>query len=191
MIYLDYSATTPVDERVLESFNKVCINYPGNVNSLHKLGIEAKELEEYTTGRIKSLLDLNNKDIIYTSGATEAKNQALKGVCFKYKNRGMHIITTMLEHSSIMETCNYLSNLGFIVDYVNIKDDGEVDIDDLKRLLTNDTILVSICAVDSEIGIRQPVEEIGLLLKNYPNVIFHSDATGAIGRVNVDLENID
>ena len=91
MIYLDYSATTPVDGRVLETFNKVCKEYPGNSNSLHKLGADAHELEVYATDRIKEMLKLNNKDIIYTSGASEANNQAIKGICLKYKKRGKHI----------------------------------------------------------------------------------------------------
>ena len=110
MIYLDYSATTPVDKRVLETFNKVCLNYPGNSNSLHKLGIEAHELEEYATNKIADILSLDNKEIIYTSGASESNNQAIKGVCFKYKNRGNHIITTYLEHSSVINTINYCRN---------------------------------------------------------------------------------
>ena len=149
MIYLDYNATTPVDKRVLNTFNKVCLDYPGNSNSLHKLGVEAKELEDYSTKRIAELLKLTNHDIIYTSGATEANNQVLKGICSKYKNRGNHIITTYLEHSSISTTLNYLSNNGFNIDYVRILDDGRVDLEHLKELITDKTILVSICLVDS------------------------------------------
>ena len=134
MIYLDYAATTPVDKRVLSTFNKVCLEYPGNSNSLHKLGMEAKELEDYATEKIKELLELKNQEIIYTSGASEANNHVIKGVCSKYKSRGKHIITTFLEHSSVLSTVNYLSNQGFIVDYVKIKDDGQVDLEHLKRL---------------------------------------------------------
>ena len=96
MIYLDYSATTPVDKRVLNTFNKVCLEYPGNSNSLHKLGMEAKELEDYATRRIEDLLGLKNSEIIYTSGASESNNQIIKGVCSRYQNRGKHIITTFL-----------------------------------------------------------------------------------------------
>ena len=191
MIYLDYQATTPPDERVLKTYIKVSTKYIGNSNSLHKLGVDAKELEDYSTNKIKEILKLNNKDIIYTSGATESNNQALKGICEKYKSRGNHIITTLLEHSSITETMNYLSDKGFIIDYVKIKDDGLVDIDDLKRLLTNDTILVSICAVDSELGLKQPIEEIGEILKDYPKCIFHVDCTQALGKVNINFNNID
>ena len=191
MIYLDYSATTPPDERVLKTFVKVCTDYPGNSNSLHKLGMEAKELEDYSTNKIKKILNLKNKEIIYTSGATESNNQAIKGICEKYKSRGKHIITTLLEHSSVIETMKYLSDEGFYVDYVKIKDDGTVDINDFKRLLTNDTILVSVCAVDSELGLKQPIEEIGEILKDYPKCFFHVDCTQAIGKININFDNID
>lgn len=191
MIYLDYQATTPPDERVLKTYIKVCTNYPGNTNSLHKLGVEAKELEIYSTQKIKDILKLNNKEIIYTSGATESNNQAIKCICEKYKSRGKHIITTLLEHSSVTETIKYLTDEGFIVDYVKITDEGLVDIDDLKRLLTNDTILVSICAVDSELGLKQPIDEIGKILKDYPKCFFHVDCTQAIGKININFDNID
>lgn len=191
MIYLDYQATTPPDERVLKTYIKVCTNYPGNSNSLHKLGTEAKELEIYSTEKIKKILNLKNKEIIYTSGATESNNQAIKCICEKYKNRGKHIITTLLEHSSVTETMKYLTDKGFIVDYVKITDDGIIDISDLKRLLTNDTILVSICAVDSELGLKQPIEEIGNILKDYPKCFFHVDCTQAVGKININFDNID
>lgn len=191
MIYLDYCATTPVDKRVLHTFNKVCIDYPGNSNSLHKLGTEAHELEEYSTDKIKEMLRLNNKDIIYTSGASEANNQAIKGICFKYKNRGKHIITTYLEHSSVISTMNYMSDLGYVVDYVKLDDDGRVEIEHLKKLLSNDTILVSVCMVDSELGIRQPIEEISKILKDYPKCFFHVDCTQALGKIDIDFNLMD
>ena len=122
MIYLDNSATTMVDDRVLETFNKVCKNYPGNSNSLHSLGIKSKELEDYATEKISNLLGVKPSEIIYTSGASESNNTVLKGVASKYRNRGNHIITTHLEHSSVLETCKYLESKGFIIDYVKIKD---------------------------------------------------------------------
>lgn len=191
MIYLDYAATTPVDKRVLNTFNKVCLEYPGNTNSLHKLGAEAKELEDYTTSSIAALLNLSDQEIIYTSGASESNNQVIKGVCSRYKNRGKHIITTFLEHSSVLATMNYLANQGFIIDYVKIDDNGQVDIENLKQLITNDTILASICAVDSELGIRQPIEEISAILKEYPKCFFHVDCTQALGKVPIDFSLMD
>lgn len=191
MIYLDYSATTPVDEEVLKVFNKVCLEYPGNSNSLHSLGIKSKELEDYATEKIAKLLKVKPSEIIYTSGSSESNNTAIKGVCNKYKNRGNHIITTNLEHSSVIAPLNYLTKEGFIVDYVKIKDNGLVDIENLKELLTDETILVSISIVDSEIGLRQNINEIGKLLKEYPKCIFHVDCTQGIGKINIDFTNID
>lgn len=192
MIYLDYAATTPVDKRVLNTFNKVCLNYPGNSNSLHKLGAESKELEDYTTEKIKELLKLKDEEIIYTSGASESNNHVIKGICSKYQNRGKHIITTLLEHSSVLSTIEYLADhQGFTVDYVKIDDNGRVDIDNLKQLLTNDTILVSICLVDSELGIVQPIEEISEVLKEYPKCLFHVDCTQALGKIPINFSLMD
>lgn len=191
MIYLDNSATTMVDDRVLETFNKVCKNYPGNSNSLHSLGIKSKELEEYATEKISNLLGVKPSEIIYTSGASESNNTVLKGVASKYKNRGNHIITTPLEHSSVLETCKYLENKGFIIDYVKIKDNGLIDIEDLERLLTDNTILVSVAYVDSELGIKQDIDTIGKIVKKYLKCYFHVDATQAIGKIKVDPTNID
>ena len=191
MIYLDYSATTPVDKRVLSTFNKVCEEYPGNSNSLHKLGAASKELETYATSKIEELLGLKNMEIIYTSGATESNNHVIKGVASKYQNRGKHIITTYLEHASVLAPLNYLSSHGFTIDYVKIKDDGLVDLEHLKQLLTNDTILVSICAVDSELGIKQPIKEIAEIIKEYPKCFFHSDCTQALGKINIDFNLLD
>lgn len=191
MIYLDNSATTMVDDRVLETFNKVCKNYPGNSNSLHSLGIESKELEEYATEKISNLLGVKPSEIIYTSGASESNNTVLKGVASKYKNRGNHIITTPLEHSSVLETCKYLESKGFIIDYVKIKDNGLIDIEDLERLLTDNTILVSVAYVDSELGIRQDIDTISKIVKKHPKCYFHVDATQAIGKIKVDPTSID
>ena len=191
MIYLDYSATTPVDERVLETFNKVCKEYPGNSNSLHSLGVKSKKLENYATEEIAKMLKVKPSEVIYTSGASESNNTAIKGICLKYQNRGKHIITTYLEHSSIIAPLNYLTDLGFKVDFVKIDDNGLVDLEDLKRLLRDDTILVSICMVDSEIGLRQPIKKIANILKDYPKCYFHVDCTQALGKIPVDLSCVD
>lgn len=188
MIYLDYSATTPVDSEVLSSFSKAC-TYIGNPNSLHKLGLNTNNLINAATNQIKSLL--YDGEVIYTSGASEANNLAIKGVCLKYQNRGKHIITTAFEHSSIYGPINYLLDNGFTVDYVNVLENGIVDLNHLKSLIKDDTVLVTIGCVNSEIGIRQPIEEIGLILKDYPKAIFHTDVTQAIGKVDVDLKNVD
>lgn len=191
MIYLDYSATTPVNDSVLDTYVKVTKNYIGNPNSLHKLGLESSKLINDATRQIKKILDIEEKEIIYTSGASEANNLAIFGVCRKYKNRGKHIITTRLEHSSVSECFNELEKEGFRVSYVEIDSDGRVKLDDLENLICDDTILVSICAVNSEIGLMQDLDGIGNLLKKYPKVIFHSDITQAIGKVKLNLWNVD
>ena len=191
MIYLDYSATTPVKEEVLDSFNKVTRNYIGNANSLHKAGVLSKELMDAATLQVAKLLNVYDNEIIWTSGASESNNLALMGVVEKYKNRGKHIITTKLEHSSILSTVDYLEKKGYIIDYVKIDDNGKVCLDDLKKLINDDTILVSICEVNSEIGIIQDVQEIGRIVKDYPRCIFHVDGTQAVGKKEINLTNID
>lgn len=191
MIYFDNSATTMVDERVLETFNKVCLNYPGNSNSLHSLGVKSKELEVYTTEKIAKLLGANPSEVIYTSGASESNNTVLKGVAFRYKNRGNHIITSPLEHSSVLETCKYLESKGFIIDYVKINSDGLIDLDNLKSLINDNTILVSISYVDSELGIKQDIKSIKKIIDNYPKCYFHVDATQAVGKIDVSFEDAD
>ena len=191
MVYLDYSATTPTNNEVLDSFIKATKEFIGNPNSLHSLGIKSFNIIESASRQIANLLNVNVNEIIYTSGASESNNLAIKGICEKYKNRGKHIITTPLEHSSIYGPIDYLKENGFEVDYVKITKEGIIDLENLKELLREDTILVSICSVNSEIGLLQPIEEIGKLIKNYPKCFFHSDMTQSIGKVNIDLSNVD
>lgn len=190
-IYLDYSATTPVDEDVLNTFNKVCLEYPGNANSLHKLGVKSKKLMDASIKQIADLLNIKESEVIFVSGATEANNLAIFGTINRYKNRGKHIITTKLEHSSVLECMNYLEKNGYIIDYVNITKDGLVDLDDLESKLSKDTILVSICHVNSEVGFIQNIKEIGKIVKKYSTTIFHVDGTQAIGKILVDLDYVD
>lgn len=191
MVYLDYSATTPVNSEVLDSFVKVCKEYIGNPNSLHKLGVDSNHLLQAATEQIKKILNIDDYEIIYTSGASEANNLAIKGICDKYSNRGKHIITTTLEHSSISEPLKYLESKGYEIEYAKLDSNGKVDIEALKNIIRDDTILISINAVNSELGIRQPIEEIGKLLSNYPKCYFHVDMTQAIGKINIDLSNVD
>ena len=191
MIYLDYSATTPVNDLVLDTYIKTCKSFIGNPNSLHKLGVDSKKLIDAATKQIASILGVKEQEIIYTSGASEANNTAIKGICLKYKNRGMHIITTELEHSSVIAPLNYLQNLGFIVDFVKLDEHGVVDLEDLERLMSDDTILVTIASVNSEVGVMQPIEEISKVVKKYPKAYFHSDVTQSIGKQKIDLSVID
>ena len=193
MVYLDYSATTSTSEEVLDSFVKASRDFFANPNSMHKLGTIANELINASTKQIANILGKKKKEIIYTSGASESNNTALKGIAYKYKNRGKHIITTEFEHSSIYGPIGYLQKYeNFEVDFVETDEFGRVKLDSLKSLLRDDTILVSICSVNSEIGIRQPVEEIGKIIKDVnPKCFFHVDMTQSIGKEHVSFNNID
>ena len=192
MIYLDYSATTPVNKEVLESFSKTSLNYIGNPNSLHNLGIKSNELIDASVKQVAKLLNVSLNEVIFTSGASESNNTAIKGICYKYKNRGKHIITTHFEHSSIYGPLSFLQKEGFEVDFVDSDEFGIVSIDNLKKIIREDTILISIASVNSEIGIRQPIEEIGKFLKeNNSKVFFHVDMTQSIGKDNISLEYVD
>ena len=190
MIYLDYAANTPADPLVLEAFCEITKKYIANPNSHYVIGLEANAKLLESTEQISSLLGVKGTEIIYTSGASEANNLAIKGVATKYRNRGKHIITTFLEHSSVNGSLAYLENEGYEIDYVDILPNGLINLDHLKELLRDDTILVSICYVDSEIGIRQDIQKISDLLKSH-SCIFHVDATQAVGKINVSTENVD
>lgn len=191
MKYFDYSATTPVSKEVLDTFVQTAQKYPGNPNSLHKLGSDSKRLMDSATKQVANLLHVKEEEIIYTSGASESNNMAIKGIAFQYQNRGKHMITTRLEHSSVEEPLNYLKTLGFDVDYAPLKSDGTIDIEKFKSLLREDTILVTIASVSSELGILQPIQEIGEILRDYPKCFFHVDMTQMIGKVPCSLENVD
>ena len=191
MIYLDYAANTPVDKEVLDYYNEISLKYFGNPNSTHKLGRDAKEVIENATDIIAKRFNVLPEEIIYTSGSTESNNMVIKGICKRYKNRGKHIILSSLEHNSIMASATSLQEEGFEIDLVPINSKGIVEVDELKKLIRDDTILVSIVAVDSELGIVQPIEEIAKFLKDYSNVCFHTDATQAIGKIDIDYSNVD
>lgn len=192
MIYLDYSATTPTNEEVLNTFVKTSRDFIGNPNSLHSLGVQAKKLMNKATEQLANLLHIKAEELIYTSGATEANNLAIKGIIGKYPNRGKQIITTPLEHSSVLEPLNKLEKNGYHIRYVKLNEDGTVNMEHLKQLLDEeDTILVSIAMVSSELGILQPINKIGELIKKYPKCFFHSDITQALGKIPVSLEGVD
>ena len=192
MIYLDYSATTPVLKEILDSYNKVTIDYFGNPNSLHSLGVKSRELLNSATKQISNIFKIKEEEIIYTSGSTEANNLALIGSALAHGKRGSHIVVSKLEHESIYGICNYLESIGFYIDYVKNTADGVIDLDDLKGLVNENTILVSICAVNSELGIRQPLKTIKQVInKENPNTIFHSDMTQAVGKIPINLSDVD
>jgi cysteine desulfurase len=191
MLYLDYAANTPVDKDVLQTFYDISAEYIANPNSTHKLGVASKERLDLSTKAIADMLKVKENEIIYTSGATESNNLAIKGVANKYRKYGKHIITSYLEHSSVTGAITYLQNNGYEVDFVDILDNGLIDLEHLKQLLREDTILVSIAYVDSEVGIIQPIKEISELMASYAHCIFHVDATQAVGKISVLLDNID
>lgn len=192
MIYLDYSATTPVNAEVLDSYIKVSKEFIGNPNSIHTLGMKSKELLLKATKQISDILGCNPKEIIYTSGASESNSTAIKGVAYKYASRGRHIITSPLEHKSVLDVMNYLSTIGFKISYVKLLDNGQIDLKDLENLIDKDTILVSICAVNSEAGFKAPLKTIKQIInKKNEKVIFHSDMTQALGKTNLYLTDVD
>ena len=192
MIYLDYSATTPVSFEVLDTISKVTKEFVGNANSLHILGQKSAGLLESATKQIADIFGVNSSEIVYTSGATEANNMALIGAALANHKKGKHIIVSKLEHPSIYAICDYLKSIGFEISYVNNDREGLIDFDNLKELVRDDTILVSICGVNSETGVRQPLKMIRQIIKK-ENIatLFHSDLTQAIGKIPVNLHDVD
>ncbi len=195
-LYLDYAANTPVDEEVLKTFNDTTLKYFANPNATHGLGVEVNEKINKTTDKIINLFNENtrldsNMEIVYTSGSSESNNLAIKGVAQTYKENGKHIISTFLEHSSVSSPLSYLKEQGYEIDIVGITSDGKVDLEELKRLIRDDTILVSVCYIDSEVGNIQPIQEIAELVSKYPKCFLHVDATQAIGKTEVDFNGVD
>lgn len=195
-LYLDYAANTPVDEEVLKTFNNATLKYFANPNATHGLGVEVNEKIIKTTDEIINLFKENtclndNMEIVYISGSSESNNLAIKGVAQSYKENGKHIISTFLEHSSVSSPLSYLKEQGYEIDIVGITSDGKINLDELKRLIRNDTILVSVCYVDSEVGNVQPIQEITEIVSKYPNCFLHVDATQAVGKTEVDFSGID
>ncbi|MCM1052820.1 MAG: cysteine desulfurase [Ruminococcus sp.] len=192
MIYLDYSATTPIGYEVLDTYNKTSKEFFGNPNSLHELGVKSKNLINSATRQIADIFNINETEITYTSGATMSNNLALIGVALHNHKKGKHLIVSKLEHPSIYAICDYLKSIGFEISYVRNDEEGLIDFDDLKNLIREDTILVSVCAVNSETGVRQPLKMIRQIIKKEnPNTLFHSDMTQAVGKVQVNLHDVD
>lgn len=189
MIYFDYSATTKPDGDVINKFNELAANYYANPNSHYDIAVNSNEQIKEATKIIANYFNVLENEIIYTSGASEANNLAIKGIVENFPNK--QIISTKLEHSSIITPLGYLQKKGYKVSFVDLNPDGSINIDHLKELLKEDTSLVSIGYVSSELGIFQPINEIGELLKKYPNTYFHSDITQAVGKINIDLTNVD
>lgn len=182
MIYFDNSATTKIEDSVLNTYNVASQQYFGNPSSLHKLGLKAFELLETSRKNIAKLMNFKPHEVFFTSGGTEGNNWIIKGTAFKKREFGKHIITSSVEHPSVINTMAQLEQLGFDVTYLPVDKTGHVRVEDLKNAIRPDTILVSIMAVNNEVGSIQPIPEIGRVLDDYPSISFHVDGTQAIGK---------
>ena len=192
-IYFDYQATTPVDPRVLEKMMPYFGEIYGNPHSRnHSFGWEAEEGVEIARENVAQIIGANPKEIIFTSGATESNNLAIKGVAEFYGDKKNHIITCVTEHKCVLESCRHLSGKGFDITYLPVKEDGLIDLNELQNAITEKTLLVSIMGVHNEIGVIQPLEKIGEICRNN-DVFFHTDCAQAVGKILLDVNkmNID
>ncbi len=192
-IYMDNHATSPMDPRVLEAMIPFFTEKFGNAASRnHSFGWEAEQAVEKAREQIAKLIGASAKEIIFTSGATESNNLAIKGIAEMYKERGNHIITQVSEHKAVLDTCKRLEKYGYRVTYLPVKADGLIDLEDLRRAMDEKTILVTIMSANNEIGVIQPIAEIGKLCHER-GVIFHTDAVQAVGKIPMDVQamNID
>jgi cysteine desulfurase len=186
-IYFDNHATSPMDPRVLEAMLPYFIERFGNSASRnHKYGWEAEEAVEIARKQIADLIGASPKEIIFTSGATESDNLAIRGAAYMYREKGDHIITAQTEHKAVIDTCKRLEKEGFKVTYLPVKKDGLVDLDQLRAAITDKTTLISIMAANNEIGVIQPLADIGAIAKE-KNVLFHTDAVQIVGKVPFDV----
>ena len=192
MIYLDNAATTRSNQAVLDSFLKVSEKAYYNANSPHQMGLQSEKILLQAKSRVKEMLNLNNNtDVIFTSGATESNNIALKGIALRKKQFANVIITSVLEHPSVLEVMRYLETQGFILKYVNVTPNGQIDINHLEQLMTDNVGLVTCMYVNNVMGQIQPIKEIGSLLKQYPKAHFHVDGVQALGKIPMQLENVN
>jgi cysteine desulfurase len=186
MLYMDYAATSPLYEEVIETIAEVMKSHYGNPSSIHRLGIEAEKLLQSAKGVIATSLKVSPSEIICTSGGTESNNLAIKGVAYNYQQRGKHLITTQIEHPSVKEVFAGLEQEGFRVTYLPVTKTGSVKLEDLQSAICEDTILVSIMYVNNEIGTIQPIREIGHYLAGFPKIIFHVDAVQGIAKLPLE-----
>ncbi|MBK1986389.1 IscS subfamily cysteine desulfurase [Sphaerospermopsis aphanizomenoides BCCUSP55] len=192
-IYLDCHATTPIDERVLNAMIPYFTEKFGNAASIsHVYGWESEAAVRKTRDFLATAINANSEEIVFTSGATEANNLAIKGVAEAYFSKGQHIVTVATEHKAVLDPCEYLKSLGFEITVLPVDADGLIDVDQLEKALRSDTILVSVMAANNEIGVLQPLAEIGKICR-HKEIVFHTDAAQAIGKIPLDVEalNID
>jgi len=186
-IYMDHSATTPVAAEVLEAMLPYFSQRFGNASSLHGFGREAKEALEESRQRVARLLNAHPREIVFTSGGTESDNLALRGIAYKNRNSGRHIITSQIEHPAILETCHSLEREGFSVTYLPVNREGLIELSELERAIRPDTILISIMHANNEVGTIQPLEEVGRLAADR-DIYLHTDAVQTVGKIPVDVE---
>ena len=191
VIYLDNAATTKVDPEVLNSYNQITLKYFANPSSIHSLGQESSRLLDKSREQILNVLKLTHHDVIFTSGATEANNLAIKGYCFANRSRGKHIITSATEHPSVLNTVLEMQDFGFEVTVLPVNKEGQIEVNSLKAAIREDTILVSLMMVNNEVGAINPIKEVGEYLKKFPKIAFHVDMVQAIGKLPLDFNNID
>ncbi|MBK7806482.1 MAG: IscS subfamily cysteine desulfurase [Saprospiraceae bacterium] len=190
LIYLDNNATTPTDPRVVETMLPYFYEIPGNAASRnHPFGWKAEEAVEYAREQIADLINVDPKEIIFTSGATESDNLAIKGVFEMYASKGNHIITAKTEHKAVLDACKKVEKLGGQVTYLDVKNDGLIDLAELEAAITDKTILISIMWANNETGVIQPMKEIGDICKKH-GVLFMSDATQVVGKIPVDPKEV-
>ncbi|WP_284139845.1 MULTISPECIES: cysteine desulfurase family protein [unclassified Virgibacillus] len=189
MIYLDNSATTKPHPEVVKSFHHVSERFFPNPSSIHQLGGEAEQLLIAAKGQAAELLDVQQSEVIFTSGGTEGNNLAIKGIALQYRQRGKHIIISEVEHPSVYEACQSLEELGFEITYLPVNQDGKVSINDVEASIREDTILISIMHVNNETGTIQPIEAIGSIARRYPKLFFHVDAVQGFGKVPLQIQN--
>jgi len=192
-LYLDMQATTPVDPRVLDSMLPFLVDQYGNPHSrTHLYGWESEDATEVARAEVAALIGANPKEIIFTSGATESNNMAIKGVANFYREKKKHVITTQTDHKCVLDSCRQLQQAGFDVTYLPVKPDGLVDLAELEAAIREDTVVVSVMAVNNEIGVVQPMADIGAICRKH-KVFFHTDAAQAAGKIKLDVNamNID
>lgn len=189
MIYLDNSATTKPDNEVLDSFRQVSDQFFANPASIHSYGGTVEKLLNQARKQAAVLLQVEQEEIIFTSGGTEGNNTAIKGIALEHQNRGKHIITTEIEHPAVYEACKSLETLGFSITYLPVNSDGVISVEDVEDAIGEDTILISVMHVNNEIGSVQPVEKIGEIAKKYPKLFFHVDDVQGVGKVPLQLQD--
>ena len=189
IIYLDNSATTPIKSEVLQEMMPYLTTEYGNASSLYSVGRSAKRAIEKARNRVAELLNCNHNEIYFTGGGSESDNIALKGFAYANKEKGNHIITSKIEHPAILETCKTLERQGFEVSYINVNEDGIIDVEELRKSIKTNTILISVMTANNEVGTVQPIEEIAKIAHDN-NIVFHTDAVQAIGNVQIDVEKM-